>query len=408
MTTTAAPRLLQPSDAVEAAAMLRSASDQHLGVVVRGGGTKAGWGRPAARVDAVLSVANLREPIEHCAGDLTVTVAAGTTLDALNARLAEHQQWLPLDPLAGRQSTMGGLLATNDSGPRRLRHGAPRDLVIGIEFALTDGRRVKSGGKVVKNVAGYDLGRLLCGSYGTLAVITAATFKLAPRPPASRTVVAEVPERALEAFLRALSTAAATPSAIELDRSGPVVGVPAAPPPRVLVRFETTAAAADAQSAQVVGLAVQGGGSATILHGAGELETWEAYESALRSSPGALIKLSVLPTDVPPVLKEVERLATDEGLAWRLGGRATLGALVLRVDGDTASVARLTHGLRAFASPRSGHVAVVSGPGALMRAVAVWDDVGPAAVVIRAVKAQFDPTGTLCPGGGPGGLGALA
>ena len=161
MTTTPGARLLQPCDAVELAAMLRSASDEQLAVSVRGRGTKAGWGQPAARVDAILSVARLHEPIEHCAGDLTVTVPAGTTLDALNARLAEHQQWLPLDPLAGSQSSVGGLLATNDSGPRRLRYGAPRDLVIGIEFALVDGRRAKSGGKVVKNVAGYDLGRLL-------------------------------------------------------------------------------------------------------------------------------------------------------------------------------------------------------------------------------------------------------
>src|SRR5262249_50098426 len=157
-----------------------------------------------------------------------------------------------------------------------------------------------------------------------------------------------------------------------------------------------------AQAAQVVGLAVERGGAATILHGAAESETWEAYESALRSAPGALVRLSVLPTDVAPILRDVERHAADLGLAWRLGGRATLGALVLRVDGETASVVRLTQSLRAFTSGRSGHVAFVAGPSAVMQAVAVWDDVGPAALVMRAVKRQFDPTGTLCPGGGPG------
>jgi glycolate dehydrogenase FAD-binding subunit len=405
MTTTAGPRLLQPCDAVELAAMLRSASDERLAVLVQGRGTKAGWGQPAARVDTILSVARLHGPIEHCAGDLTVTVPAGTTLDALNARLGEHQQWLPLDPLAGSQSSIGGLLATNDSGPRRLRYGAPRDLVIGIEFALVDGRRAKSGGKVVKNVAGYDLGRLLCGSYGTLAVITAATFKLAPRSTASRTVVAEVPSRSLDAFLRTLSTAPGTPTAIELDASGSNRAAVHDPARRVLVRFETTPAAADAQAAQVASLAVERAGSAGIFHGAAESETWEAYESALRSAPGTLVKLAVLPTDVTPLLKEVERLTTDLDLTWHLGGRATLGTLVLRANGDTAAVVRLTHGLRAFTSARSGHVAVVTGPPDVMQSVAVWDDVGPAALVMRSVKAQFDPTGTLCPGGGPGGLG---
>ena len=137
----------------------------------------------------MLSTARLSGPIDHCAGDLTVTAPAGARLAAVNRLLAAERQWLALDPLASDRATIGGIVATSDSGPRRQRHGTPKDLIIGVEMALADGRLAKAGGRVVKNVAGYDLARLLCGSFGCLAVITSATFKLAPLAPASRTVV---------------------------------------------------------------------------------------------------------------------------------------------------------------------------------------------------------------------------
>ena len=130
---------------------------------------------------------------EPCArasrGDLTVTVEAGALLGDLNRTLAAHGQWLPLDPFFGDRATIGGLLATNDSGPHRHRFGTPRDLVIGVRLATVDGRLAKAGGQVVKNVAGYDLSKLVSGSFGGLAAIVSATFKLSPAPPASGTVL---------------------------------------------------------------------------------------------------------------------------------------------------------------------------------------------------------------------------
>ncbi len=388
------PRLLEPSHASEVAEMLHWADEQHLAVVARGHGTKARWGVPAGRTDVILSLARLREPIEHCAGDLTVTAPAGASLLEVNEHLAREGQWLPLDPWAGGRSTIGGLLATNDSGPRRLRYGCPRDLIIGIDFALADGRRAKAGGRVVKNVAGYDLGRLLCGSYGSLAVITAATFKLSPLPPASRTVAIDVPASALGALLQAIATAPVTPSAVEID----------APGPRLLVRFETTATAADEQAAHVMGLTVQHGATAALLQGAAETDAWTAYTAAMAQDGGTLLKLSVLPSRVNATLDLVARHATAAGLRWHLAGRATLGVLLAHCDGDSHGVVSLVSALRRSVADASGHVAVLFGPPDVAASVAPWNDVGAAAQVMRAVKAQFDPHGTLCPGGGPGGL----
>src|SRR5262249_38432728 len=160
-------------------------------------------------------------PIDHCSGDLTATLPAGATLAAVNQTLERERQWLAPDPPSADRATIGGTVATNDSGPRRPRHGTPRDLIIGVEMALAHRPGCRAGGKVVKNVAGYDLARLLCGSFGSLAIITHATFKLAPAPPASTTVMVSAAQAGPLAEL-ALAVAAAplTPSAIEIEAPG--------------------------------------------------------------------------------------------------------------------------------------------------------------------------------------------
>jgi len=177
-----------PNTPVEMAEMLRRASEQKLSVVLRGAGTKLDWGRPPQRIDATLSTRGLYRLIAHQHGDLTATIEAGATLREVNVALSLHGQWLPLDPPFASEATIGGILATNDSGPLRHRYGTPRDLVIGTAVATADGVLAKSGGQVVKNVAGYDLSKLLAGSFGSLAAIVNATFKLSPLPAASRTL----------------------------------------------------------------------------------------------------------------------------------------------------------------------------------------------------------------------------
>ena len=179
--------VLQPSSIAMLAEMLQWADRDHRAVSPRGAGTKIAWGPRVRRLDAILSLSGLPQHVEYAAGDLVGIFPAGATLGTVNETLAREHHWLPLDPLSGSGATIGGIVATNESGPRRLRYGTPRDLVIGAEMVLADGTIAKSGGRVVKNVSGYDLARMLCGSYGTLAVITSTTFKLAPKPASSCT-----------------------------------------------------------------------------------------------------------------------------------------------------------------------------------------------------------------------------
>src|SRR5437764_5737914 len=173
----------------EISEILRLSNAAGLAVIPRGGGTKFGWGNPPERADLVLSTARLNEIIEHAWADLTVTVEAGCTIQRLQETLAEHGQRLALDPLWPEKATIGGVLSANDSGALRLRFGALRDLIIGATIALPDGTLASNGGKVVKNVAGYDLPKLATGAMGTLGVITQATFRLHPLAARAKTLL---------------------------------------------------------------------------------------------------------------------------------------------------------------------------------------------------------------------------
>src|SRR5215469_3092197 len=179
--------VLEPDNETELAAALRCADAAGVSVVPRGGGTKLGWGNRPVRADLILSTARLNRVIEHAWADLTVSVEAGCTIQNLQNALAQHGQHIAIDPLWPDRATIGGILSTNDSGTLRIRYGALRDLIIGVTIALPDGTLASSGGKVVKNVAGYDLQKLITGALGTLGVITRAVFRLHPLPHSTRT-----------------------------------------------------------------------------------------------------------------------------------------------------------------------------------------------------------------------------
>ena len=178
--------VIEPENEQQLAAALSCADAAGASVVPRGGATKMGWGNPPKRADLILSTRRMNQIVEHVWADLTVTVEAGCTLQSLQAALAKHGQRLAFDGLWPERATIGGVLSTNDSGALRLRFGSLRDLVIGVTLALPDGTLASSGGKVVKNVAGYDLPKLATGALGTLGVITRAVFRLHPLPRKTR------------------------------------------------------------------------------------------------------------------------------------------------------------------------------------------------------------------------------
>ena len=388
------PRIVaEPGSGDALAATLTWAATEQLQVRAAGGRTKLQWGAPEGEVDLLLSTAGLRDIVEHRHGDLTATVEAGATPAAVNAQLAAHGQRLPWDAPWPDRATIGGVVATNDSGPRRHGHGGPRDSIIGITMARVDGRVAKAGGIVVKNVAGYDLSRLLTGSFGCLGVILTATFKLAPAPPASRTV---------ELTFDSLEAAAPVASQLAGSALAPVSIEIAAPQPRLLVRFESVEASASQQADAACALA--GTGGSPIVHGGrDEQATWRRH-LAHWSSGGTLVKLSTVPAELFPTLIWLRDRAGASGVGMAVAGRAALGVVDLRLDGPLEAQARLVEELRESLPAGRGSAVIRRGDPALRRSIDPWGPLGESGRVMEAIKRRFDPGGLLNAGRGPGGL----
>lgn len=382
---------LQPHDAASAAAMLAAATARGETLLPRGSGTKLE--RSPDDTSRIISTRGLSLGLAHYAGDLVATAPAGCTLREVNARLASERQWIPLDPPHAEDATIGGIVATNDSGPRRHRFGAPRDLIIGIEVALTSGTVARAGGRVVKNVAGYDLGRLFCGSRGSLGLITAVTFKLAPRAHASKTVVARFP-RAQDAIAAALDLArspALTPTAIEL----------VVPDTRLLVRFESTEQATHLMAQSATDLLSTAAAQVTTIEEGAEQGEWAAHHQ-LESSRGeatshdeAMMSISVLPTASASFFDDIERTATATGIGWGATGRAALGLFRLRLSGDAESLRRSAPAIRDAAVRRGGHAQALVGADMLSGVMDPLGPLGSSAALALAVKRRFDPSGVL-------------
>ena len=394
------PLWIQPTSADEVAAALRRASDARQSLVIRGAGTKSEWGRPAARIDIVLDMRRMNRLLAHEHGDMTATIEAGATLHEVNQVLAVHGQTLPLDPPFADRATIGGLLATNDSGPLRHRYGTPRDLVIGIRLATTDGVLSKAGGQVVKNVAGYDLSKLVTGSFGSLAAIVSATFKLAPLPAASKTMTMVAGDvAALGEAIRIVMASQLEPVAFEVQVRSTQEVVQAFRP-AVLLRFASLPAVVDTQIEQATAVLKACTTSLEIVDGDAERALWHQHTTQLWDKPGAIVRASWLPANIASGLAELGRITAGlKACTTSVIGRAAVGAGLVRIDGDTAAQASVIGQLRA--SPTFGNIVIVHGSGELKALADVWGSNGDRQPLFDSLKRAFDPTGVLNAGRGP-------
>jgi len=376
-----------PDTPVEMAEMLRRASEQKLSVVIRGAGTKMDWGRSPQRIDATLSTRGLHRLLAHEHGDLTATIEAGASLRDVNVALSLHKQWLPLDPSFAGDATIGGILATNDSGPLRHRYGTPRDLVIGVHVATADGLLAKSGGQVVKNVAGYDLSKLLTGSFGSLAAIVSATFKLSPLPAASRTLLAAARDaEELGRFVRDVMASQLEPTAFEIH----------VPTLALLLRFASVSAAVDAQVLAAERLL----GAAKLVDGDAERALWLEHNERIWTGAGAVMRASWLPANLAAAIGDLKTCAGTSGvLGTELVGRAGVGAGLIRIAGNPIAQARAIEQLRGSAS--FGNVVVLRATAELKALVDVWGTHGDRQPLFTSLKHAFDPQGILNAGRGP-------
>ncbi len=377
-----------PGSEQEIAAVLKWADQSGLAVIPRGGGTKLDWGNPPARADLVLSTSRLNRVVEHAWADLTATVEAGVTVQSFQDVLAQHGQRLAIDPLFPERATIGGLLSTNDSGTLRLRFGALRDLIIGVTIVLADGTIASSGGKVVKNVAGYDLPKLITGAFGTLGVITRATFRLYPSPRSRRSLTFSCEN------VRQANDLLLAVQASKLAHTGLQLRVGGEGKAEIDVRIAGTEEGMDAQSATLRALA----GSAHEM--SSSLAIWESLrELWANGDTCAIAKFSVLPTDIGATCDWFQQIAGGSNVRWRANVQGT-GLGWLRLDSPDSAVLHST--LRNLRSTSKSFVILRRPAG--MAALDAWGDTGDSFPLMLAVKQQFDPNGTLNRGRFVGGI----
>jgi glycolate oxidase FAD binding subunit len=388
------PRLvLEPANEQQLAAVLRLANDGGLAVIPRGGGTKLSWGNPPVRADIILSTARLDKIIEHAWADLTVSVEAGCSIQKLQSALAQHGQRLALDPLWPEQATIGGVLSTNDSGSLRLRFGSLRDLIIGVTLALPDGTIASSGGKVVKNVAGYDLPKLITGALGTLAVITRAVFRVHPLPRNSKTLsISGCSLEEMQRFILAVQDS-------KLAHTSLRARIAQDAEPVLDILFEGTEAGIAAQGAQLRELARPA--TATDAPSAVWAASQELCDSA-SSAPVAVAKIATLPASIARTIETVQRAATSRKTHWKLTMQAT-GIGWMHLDATPENLHAVLSDLRFELEASGGSLAAFHHPPDMPHLDA-WGKSGDALPLMCAVKNQFDPKNTLNPGRFLGGI----
>jgi glycolate oxidase FAD binding subunit len=396
--------VVTPGSAEEACDAVRLAAANQFAAVPCGHGTHLYIGSPPRKYDAAFSMRRLDRIVTHDASDLTVTVEAGMTLHGLNARLARAGQWLPFDPSYGESITVGGLLAADRNGPMRLAYGKVRDALLGLKVVTADGEILGGGGKVVKNVAGYDLPKLFVGSFGTLGVIVEASLRVWPRPEQQRLFVWPAPSvtEAVECGLMLLHCGTA-PTLLEAlnANAGETVGVASAALVVDCAGSETEVRSQETKLGELL----------PDLQVVEDREA-EAVRKALAAFPqpmneDALVaRASVLPADLGRLLKRFEGEAESRGVTLEVAAHAGNGVAWCQLAGPFSPLefALCAESLRVQTRACGGWLVFEALPAGLQGRFDPWGFSATVLPLMRRVKHALDPAGMFCPGRFVGGI----
>jgi glycolate oxidase FAD binding subunit len=415
--------VVYPESQLQLSEAIALAHEHKWRVLPCGNGTKIDWGGLASGAEVVVSTSKLNKLIEHASGDLTVTIEAGINFIELQSILAETGQFLAIDPAYARRSTLGGIVATANTGSLRHRYNSVRDMCIGISFVRYDGAIAKAGGQVVKNVAGYDLMKLMTGSYGTLGVISQLTFRLYPLPEASGTVIVKGSNEAIARLRTELLNTTLTPTVVDVFSSAAMAHLDYGKSLGLAIRFQTIPASIKEQCDRVQQLAksVQLAKplEVNVIEDSAEIDTWQAitnlywhgdrenYTRPNSALPQPIVaKIGVLPDQACLLITEIEAIVAEKlpHLTAYVRIHASSGLGILRLqptentgeDYDYQAIMALKQAIekiRYLASRKEGFLSILEAPVALKQEIDIWDYAPDTLALMKKLKHEFDPQG---------------
>ena len=378
-----------PNTQAELAAVIACARQNRWGVLPCGSGSKLDWGGLVKGVKIAVSTARLNKLVEHAVGDLTVTAEAGMKFADLQQILAAAGQFLPIDPAYPQQATLGGIIATADAGSLRHRYRGVRDLLLGMTFVRSDGKIAVAGGRVVKNVAGYDLMKLFTGSYGTLGIISQVTFRVYPLPESSGTVILTGEAGALAQAAQILLSSALTPTAVDLLSPDLVTKLGLGKGTGLIVRFQSIAESVQQQSARLLEVGEKLGLQGTKCSENDEHQLWQRLPETMWDSDtksAIICKIGIRPSEAVAAINE---LPLQDAFI-----HAGSGLGVLRFENATAETLLQ---VRQRCEAKGGFLTVLVAPTDIKQELDVWGYTGSAIDVMHRIKQQFDPENILSP-----------
>ena len=398
--------LVFPGTPAELAAVVAYTHTHTLPLLPCGHGSKLSWGG-LVHADSeaplvVVSTSRLNRLIDHAVGDLTVTVEAGMRFAEVQATLAAAGQFLAIDPTIPAEATIGGILATADTGSLRQRYASVRDMVLGLSFVRADGELAKAGGRVVKNVAGYDLMKLFTGSYGTLGIVTQVTFRVYPLPDASQTLVFTGEGAAIAQLSAAITRSALTPTHFDLISPALVQALNLGAGVGLLLRFQASAASVETQQAIATTLGESCGLVPQTVTTETEMDLWQRLRERMTPPPGSgtiACKIGIEPSQAV-VFCQINQFSLPD---WYAQIHVASGLGRIFVQDVTTSAAAIAP-VREFCQAHRGFLSILEAPPALKQATDVWGYTGNALAVMRQIKQQFDPTHRLSPHRFVGGI----
>ena len=386
-----------PHTQTELAEIMTTVDRHQWRILTCGSGSKINWGGLVKDINLIISTQHLNNIIDHATGDLTITVEAGIKLIELQKTLANTNQFLALNPAYPATATLGGIIATADSGSLRQKYGGVRDQLIGFTCIRSDGKIAKAGGRVVKNVAGYDLMKLFTGSYGTLGIISQVTFRLYPLPETSQTVILTGEAATISQATQTLLNSALTPTAVDLLSPQLTHKLELSNNQEkysLIVRFQSIADSVKEQADRLTEIGQKLGLQVENLTAHAESNLWQLLpEQIEKNTPEAAIicKIGVIPSEAVKTLQKLDTLF--QGLGFIHAGSG-LGKIYFPANNDIGD--RLSK-LREFCQANGGFLTILTAPQTIKERLDIWGYNGNALDLMRQIKQQFDPKNLLSP-----------